>query len=97
MNKYFLLIGVGMLIVGGGIAYRAFLPPQESVPVVTGKVREVTITARKLQWRFDPEIIEVERGDKVVATLINEDDFDHGFAMDAFGLSQRLPANSRLR
>ncbi len=97
MNKYFILIGIGVLIVLGGIAYRAFLLPEKSVPVTTGKVRELTVTARKDRWSFDPEIIEVERGDKIVATVINEDDYDHGISIDAFGVSQRMPAKSTIK
>lgn len=97
MNKYFLLIGIGVLIIGGGIVYRAFLLPESSVPLTTGKVREITIVARKDRWAFDPEIIEAVRGDKIVATIVNEDEYDHGIAFDAFGVSQRMPANSTIK
>lgn len=97
MNKYYILIAIAILIIGAGIVYRILLLPSESAPVTTGKVREVTITARKLTWQWYPSIIEVERGDKVIATVINEDDFDHGFAVDAFGISQRMPANSTIK
>ncbi len=97
MNKYFLLIGIGILLLAGGIAYRVFLLPEASIPVTTGKVRELTITSRKDRWSFDPEIIEVERGDKIVATIINEDNYDHGISIDAFGVAQRMPANSTIK
>ena len=46
---------------------------------------------------FVPEIIEVTRGDKIVATIINEDIYDHGIAIDAFGISRRMPANSTIK
>ena len=97
MNKYFILIGAGILIVGGGILYRLFLLPESSIPVVTGKVREITIISRKDTWSFEPEIIEAERGDKIIATIINEDNYDHGIALDAFGVSQRMPANGTIK
>lgn len=97
MNKYFLLIIVGVIIIGGGIFYRAFLIKEESKPVVTGKTREITIIARKDKWLFEPEIVEAERGDKIIATVVNEDNYDHGIAIDAFGISQRMPANSTIR
>jgi heme/copper-type cytochrome/quinol oxidase subunit 2 len=88
---------MGILILGGGVVYRVFLLPEKSVPVITGKVRELTIIAKKDEWRFIPEIIEAERGDKIVATIINEDNYDHGIAIDAFGVSQRMPANSTIK
>jgi len=30
-------------------------------------------------------------------TVINEDDYDHGIAIDAFGITQRMPANSTVK
>ncbi len=97
MNKYFIIGGVIILILIGGISYRVFFLPQGSVPVTTGKVREITITAKKNQWRFEPEIIDVERGDKIVMTVINEDEYDHGIGIDDFGISQRMPAKSTIK
>jgi len=96
MNKYLILLILGIVIIAGGIFYRVFLIPEKSLPVVTGKVREITITARKNHWQFDPEVIEVERGDEIIATIINKDDYDHGIAIDAFGVSQRMPAQSAI-
>lgn len=97
MNKYFILIGIGILILGGGIAYRLFLLPESAVPVTTGKVREIAIIAKKDTWSFTPEIVDAVRGDKIVATVINEDNYDHGIALDAFGVSQRMPANGTIK
>jgi len=97
MNKYLILIIVAVVILAGGIGYRAFLLPEKSVPVTSGKVREVTITARKNQWKFEPEIVDAQRGDKIVATIVNEDDYDHGFAIDALGISQRMPAKQTIK
>lgn len=96
MNKYFILAIAILLILAGGVAYRTFLLPQQSVPVTTGKIREITIIAKKDQWKFEPETIDAERGDKIVATVINEDDYDHGFAIDALGISQRMPAKQTI-
>jgi len=97
MNKYIIIAVVIVLIILGGLVYRLFLLPESSVPVVTGKERPITIIARKNQWLFEPEDITVERGDKIIATIINEDDYDHGIAIDAFGVSQRMPANGTIR
>ncbi len=97
MNKYIILIFVALIIVGGGIVYRLFLIPESSKPVTTGKIREVTVTARKDAWAFEPEIIKAERGDAIIMTIVNEDDYDHGIAIDAFGVSQRMPANSTIK
>ena len=97
MNKYFILIIVGVILIGAGIGYRMFLLPQRSVPVTTGKVREMTIIAKKNEWRFTPEIVEIQRGDTVKLTIVNEDDYDHGIAIDAYGISQRMPAKQTIK
>lgn len=97
MNKYLILISIGVVIIGLGIVYRVFLLPEKSVPVVTGKIREITIVSQKDKWNFVPEAIEAERGDKIIATIINEDNYDHGISIDAFGVSQRMPANSTIK
>lgn len=97
MNKYFIIIAFIVFIIGGGIAYNKFLLPEGSAPVTTGHVREITVAAEKNEWRFTPEDVEIERGDLVKMTVINEDDYDHGIAIDAFGISQRMPANSTIQ
>lgn len=97
MNKYILLIGFVVIILIVGVIYRAYFLPEESKPVESGVVREITIVAKKNNWRFLPELIEVNRGDKIILTLVNEDDYDHGLAIDAFGITQRMPANSTVK
>lgn len=85
-----------MLILIAGVVYRARFLPEELKPVATGKTREITVVASKNRWVFDPDVIEVNRGDKVILTLINEDDYDHGIAIDAFGIAQRMPAGETI-
>jgi len=92
MNKYII---IGILIVaifGGGFIYKAYFSSDQNRAMSTGAVKEFTVVSKKLQWTFEPESISVEQGDTVKLHVINEDDFDHGVAIDAFGISQRLPA-----
>ena len=97
MNKYLIIIGVIVLIIIVGIVYRTFFLSESAKPVTTGAVKEITITAKQNQWRFEPDIIDVNRGDKVVLTVVNEDDYDHGIGIDSFGISQRMPAKSTIK
>src|SRR3989344_4891946 len=96
MNKYIILIIVGVLIIGGGIIYRVFILPAGSAPVTTGIVKEFTVVAKKDTWSFIPEEIEVNRGDKIIMHVVNEDEYDHGIGLDAYGISQRMPANETI-
>jgi plastocyanin len=97
MNKYFILMGVVALIIAGGFGYRVFLLGEDSKPVTTGVVREITVIAKENTWSFAPEIVDVDQGDKIIMTVINEDNYDHGIAIDAFGVSQRMPANGTIK
>ena len=96
MNKYFIIIGITVLILGGGIFYRVVLLPQSFVPVETGIVKNFKIIAKENGWGWEPETIEVDRGDRIKLEVVNEDEYDHGLAIDAFGVSQRMPAKSTI-
>jgi cytochrome c oxidase subunit 2 len=96
MNKYLILAIAGVAIIVAGVGYRAFFAAESSAPVVTGQTKEFTITAVKDKWLFDPETIEVDRGDKLILRFVNADDYDHGVAIDAYGVSQRMPANETI-
>jgi len=97
MNKYFIIIIIVALIVGGGIVYRLFLLPESAKPIETGVVKEITVTTGVDKWTFFPEEIELVQGDRLIMTLINEDDYDHGVGIDAFGQSQRMPAKKTIK
>ena len=97
MNKYFIIIIVLVMLLGGGIAYKTFGVKAQDRPQDSGKVREITITAKKNQWRFEPDVIEADQGDRIILTVINEDNYDHGIAIDAFGVSQRIPAEGTIK
>jgi len=96
MNKYFIIIIIAILLMGGGVTYKKFGVKESDRPQTTGNVREVTIRALKNNWTWEPESFEAVQGDKIILTVINEDDYDHGIAIDAFGVSQRIPANGRI-
>lgn len=96
MNKYFIILGLAVLIIIGGAVYRKYILPESSLPVQTGKIINVTVVAEKDEWRFTPEEIMAERGDKIIMTAVNEDEYDHGIAIDAFGVSQRMPAKGTI-
>jgi len=96
VNKYIIIVIILILLIAGGVAYKMFGVKESDRPQTTGKIKEVTITAKKDQWRWDPESFQAVQGDKIVMTVINEDDFDHGMAIEAFGVSQRIPANGKV-
>ncbi len=97
MNK-FAIIGILLLVlIGGGAIYKSTnkASQQETANAIAqGKVREITVTATKNRWEFKPDIIEVDQGDTVRLSFVNEDSYDHGVQIDAYGVSQRIPANS---
>jgi plastocyanin len=97
MNKFVIIIIVLVVLIGGGMAYKSQNKEsrdQTANAVAQGKVREITVTALKDRWEFIPATIEVDQGDTVRLTFVNQDSYDHGVQIDAYGVSQRIPANS---
>ncbi len=94
MNKYIIIAILVVVTLVGGVIYKENFVPESSKGMETGVVREITVVSEKNQWRFIPEEIEVNQGDRVILYVENKDDYDHGLAIDAFGVSQRMLANS---
>lgn len=92
MNKYIIILGILAVIIVGGITFKQLGGSGTKCPE-TGETKNITITAVKNEWRFEPENIEVNCGDKVALTLVNEDNYDHGLGIDLYGISQRMPAS----
>lgn len=84
-----------MFIIAGGAVFN-FMSDNLSCGPEMGEDVEFTVVSKKLEWAYEPESITVNQCDRVSVTVINEDDFDHGFAIDAFGVSQRLPADGKI-
>lgn len=95
MNKFVIIGIVLVVILGGGYAFSLTDQGFKCGPN-DGEDKEFTVVSKKLEWAFEPESITVDQCDRVKVTVINEDNFDHGFAIDAFGVSQRLPANGTI-
>ena len=96
MNKYIWLILVLVVIVGGSIGYKLVGGNKNGGCTPTGETKSFTITAEKNEWAFNPDVIEVNCGDRVAITAVNKDDYDHGIGIDQFGISQRMPANQTI-
>lgn len=95
MNKFVIIGVVLVVIVAGGAIFSSKTDTDNCTPDM-GISREITVTSKKLEWRFEPEEITVEKCDRVRLKVFNEDNFDHGVAIDALGVSQRLPANGSI-
>jgi len=95
MNKIYLIILVGLLIVGAVlfINQNKPLPKQEisvSAPEVntsSSPVQEFVMTAKN--WSFDPGTITVKQGERV-RFKIKSVDVEHGFALPDFGIDKKL-------
>ncbi|MDO8520706.1 MAG: cupredoxin domain-containing protein [bacterium] len=67
---------------------------KEGVPLAISVVRKATVRIRKNSWSFEPDTINVNLGDTLRLQFVNEDDYDHGLGIDAYGISQRIPART---
>src|SRR3989338_11327015 len=93
MNKYLLILIAAVVLVAAGFGFSKIKPKSSQVVESTGKDVRITIKAVKNEWRWDIENVRVNAGDRVILTLINEDDYDHGIGIDGYGINERMPAN----
>ena len=90
MNKNFILLGVVGLIVVLGFGYREIFLKDQLCQA--GQGEDITIDVRSVEnvWEFDPADLTLNKCDRITLNIYNEDDYDHGFAIDVFGVNQRL-------
>jgi len=91
MNKFLKITIFSIFVVGTGIIYQNFYRPSEIGPAeASGNVVEINMRVLENQWTFEPNEIRIQPGDKVILHIFNEDSYDHGFAVEAFGVNHRL-------
>lgn len=57
---------------------------------ISDEVIEIDMRVVEGQWQFEPDEISVPAGSTVAMSVVNEDPFAHGFAINELGLDQRL-------
>lgn len=89
MNKFAIIAIFAIVLIVGGIIYNVYFRAEEVAPIkATGNIVEITVRAHENKW--DPTLITVKAGDTVRIKLVNEDSYDHGFAVEAFGINKRM-------
>ena len=96
MNKYITITIVVVVFLIAGALFKNFKGESGNVVQSTGKEVKITVRAVKDEWRWDVENVQVNAGDKVIITLINEDDYDHGIGIDGYGINERMPAEKSI-
>lgn len=91
VNKYLGLLVFAVFLMSSGIFYQQFYRPASIGGFKsTGEVVEIHMRVIQNKWKWDPDTIQVNPGDKVILHILNEDTYDHGFAIDVFGVNRRL-------
>lgn len=91
MNKFLQLLIFAIFLIVSGVVYQNYYRPLSIGPVkASGNVVEIEMRAKENQWIWDPAEIRVKAGDLVRLKIFNEDSYDHGFAIEAFGVNKRL-------
>ncbi len=93
MNKYVIIGIVVAVFLVGGVIFKNMKGQSDKVVEATGKEVNITIRAVKDEWRWDVTNVQVNAGDKINFTFINEDDYDHGIGIDGYGVNEKMPAN----
>lgn len=86
MRKY-LLVLVFCLIAIAACTQQNNSEPIKEKPLQTGQVKEFKMIAK--QFAFEPEIIEVNKGDKI-RLIVTSIDVPHGISIPEYGINERL-------
>lgn len=91
VNKYVGLLLFAATLLSSGFIYQSYYKPT-SIARIQATGETVTINMRVLQnqWKWEPSVVKVNPGDRVIINIYNEDVYDHGFAIDVFGVNKRL-------
>lgn len=91
MNKFIKLLLFAVFLIASGVVYQLYYRPQGIGPVkASGNILEIEMRAKENQWKWEPSDIHIKAGDTVRLKIFNEDNYDHGFAVEAFGVNKRL-------
>ena len=91
MNKFVKLFLFGIVLIATGVIYQNFYRPPSVGPVKeTGRVVDIVMRSKESQWRWDPPVVRAKAGDRIRLKVFNEDSYDHGIAVEAFGINKRL-------
>ena len=91
MNKFISIIIFTLFLIASGVVYQTYYRPAEIAPITpTGNVVEIKMRSVANEWRWDPDVLNAKAGDRVILKIFNEDPYDHGFALEAFGVNKRI-------
>lgn len=91
MNKFNKILIFAVFVIVSGMIYQKYYRPPEITPVAaSGQVTEIKMRVVENTWAWDPARIKVKAGDLVKIKIFNEDTYNHGFAVEAFGVNRRL-------
>ncbi len=91
MRTYYIAIVVLIVLIAFGIAYRVSMVPQSPELKTTAAAKAISITIPLHTWSFEPDHIDAHVGDILDITVKNDDDIEHGFAIDEYHISQHIP------
>ena len=90
-NKFSKMLMFAAFLIASGVVYQNFYRPAEIAPVAaSGNILEVKVRVLENKWKWSPDVIEARVGDTVLLKIFNEDSYDHGFALEQFGINKRL-------
>lgn len=90
-NKFVTMLLFAGFVIVSGVIYQNFYRPAEIAPVAaSGTILDVKVRVLENKWIWEPSVIEAKVGDTVKLKIFNEDTYDHGFALEAFGINKRL-------
>src|SRR3989338_6174147 len=91
MNKFVKLLFFAIFLIASGVVYQVYYRPPGIGPIkASGNIIEIEMRVKENELQWNPAEIRIKAGDSVKLKIFNEDNYDHGFAVEAFGINKRL-------
>jgi len=81
---------LALLIVAFALMRGYQLSKETLVPYQSGRFTSLEVRIPKGTWSYQPDKLEVAKGDTFTITVQNDDDIVHGFALDPYGINMSL-------
>jgi len=90
MSKNTIILVAILVLLLGSVSYVTMFKEDKGCPKILRTV-EHNLVSQADRWNFVPENITVNKCERVVLNVYNEDVYDHGIGIDLFGINKRMP------
>lgn len=87
-----IIFSIGILVLSTAVIFLFFdVMPWHPLLSANPEPRVIPIKILQNQWVFEPNIIEIQKGEQIILAIFNEDEYAHGLYIQEYGINEVLP------